>query len=268
MRFEILNVEHGFCAYAIGSDGGVLLFDCGHGDVNRPSTYLPDRGISCIRRFFVTNYDEDHISDLPAVRQSLNIEILTRNFSMTSDQIRLLKTPPISSAMNDLLSMIDSYTVNVSPQRLEPAGLRVWYFYNNYPMFTDTNNLSLLTFLDIGDISFVLGGDLEKTGWLALLQKPCVRDLLKRVNVFVASHHGRESGYCPKVFNYCKPHFIVMSDGPIRHDTQHMASTYAQHAIGGLLSTPFGQEKRKVVTTRKDGNIMLENGKLLARVIR
>ena len=26
MRFEILNVEHGFCAYAVGSDGGVLLF--------------------------------------------------------------------------------------------------------------------------------------------------------------------------------------------------------------------------------------------------
>ena len=67
MRFEILNVEHGFCAYAIGSDGGVLLFDCGHGSVNRPSTYLPDRGITNIHRFFVTNYDEDHISD-PARR--------------------------------------------------------------------------------------------------------------------------------------------------------------------------------------------------------
>ena len=41
MRFEILNVEHGFCAYAVGSDAGVLLFDCGHGSANRPSTYLP-----------------------------------------------------------------------------------------------------------------------------------------------------------------------------------------------------------------------------------
>ena len=40
MRFEILNVEHGFCAYAVGSDGGVLLFDCGHGSA-KPALYLP-----------------------------------------------------------------------------------------------------------------------------------------------------------------------------------------------------------------------------------
>ena len=91
MRFEILNVEHGFCAYAIGSDGGVLLYDCGHGSVNRPSTYLPDRGITNIRRFFVTNYDEDHISDLLAVRRNLHIEVLTRNASMTSSNIRSLR---------------------------------------------------------------------------------------------------------------------------------------------------------------------------------
>ena len=255
MRFEILNVEHGCCAYAIGSDGGVLLFDCGHGSVNRPSTYLPDRGITNIRRFFVTNYDEDHISDLLAVRRNLHIEVLTRNASMTSSNIRSLKTPPISPAMNELLDMVDSFTGGVTPEQLEPTGLQVSIFHNDYPTFTDTNNLSLLTFLDVGGVSFVLGGDLEKAGWLALLQNPHVRGLLQRVDVFVASHHGRESGYCSEVFEYCTPRLIVMSDGPIRHDTQVMASTYAQHALGELFSTASGQETRKVVTTRKDGNI-------------
>ena len=255
MRFEILDVEHGFCAYAIGSDGGVLLFDCGHGSVNRPSTYLPDRGITSIRRFFVTNYDEDHISDLLAVRRNLHIEVLTRNASMTSGQIRSLKTPPISPAMSELLAMIESFTGGVTPEQLEPAGLRVWFFCNDYPTFTDTNNLSLLTFLDVGAVSFVLGGDLERAGWLALLQKPRVQELLQRADVFVASHHGRESGYCPEVFDYCKPRAVVMSDGPIQHDTQRMAGAYARHALGTSFTTPSGQETRKVVTTRKDGNI-------------
>ena len=255
MRFEILDVEHGFCAYAIGRDGGALLFDCGRGSVNRPSTYLPARGITNIRRFFVTNYDEDHISDLLAVRQSLHIEVLTRNSSMTSSNIRSLKTPPISPAMNERLGMIDSFTGDASPQQLEPEGLHVWCFFNSYPMFTDTNNLSLLTFLNFGRVSFVLGGDLERAGWLALLQNPNVRALLNRVDVFVASHHGRESGYCPEVFDHCKPRLIVMSDGPIQHDTQRMAGTYAQHALGEMFSTPSGEETRKVVTTRKDGNI-------------
>lgn len=255
MRFEILNVEHGFCAYAVGSDGGVLLFDCGHGSANRPSTYLPALGITRIRRFFVTNYDEDHISDLLAVRQRLYLEVLTRNASMTAVQIRSLKTPPISPAMNELLGMVDSFTGGVTPEQLEPAGLSVWCFHNDYPSFTDTNNLSLLTFLDVGSVSLALGGDLERAGWLALLQKPHVQGLLKRVNVFVASHHGRENGYCPEVFEFCKPRLVVMSDGPIQHDTQLMTGTYAQHATGEMFNTPSGLELRKVVTTRKDGNI-------------
>jgi len=255
MRFEILNVEHGFCAYAVGNDGGVLLFDCGHGTTNRPSTYLPALGITRIRRLFVTNYDEDHISDLVAVRQNLYLEVLTRNASMSSAQIRSLKQPHVSPAMNELFSMIDSYTGEVAPHQLEPGGLQVWVFYNDYPAFTDTNNLSLLTFLDVGTVSFALGGDLERQGWLELLRNSYVQELLSRTDVFVASHHGRESGYCAEVFNYCKPRLIVMSDGPVNYDTQLMASTYAQHASGEWFMTSSGQEFRKVVTTRKDGNI-------------
>jgi beta-lactamase superfamily II metal-dependent hydrolase len=255
VRFEILNVEHGFCAYAVGSDGGVFLFDCGHGSAIRPSTYLPARGITDVRRLFVTNYDEDHISDLLAVRRNLNVESLSRNASLNSAQIRSLKTPPISLAMNKLLSMVDNWTGTLSPEQIEPAGLRVWMFHNEYPSFSDTNNLSLLTFLDVGSVSFVLGGDLERPGWLKLLETPHVQGLLKRVDVFVASHHGRESGYCREAFDYCSPRLIVMSDGPIQYGTQEMASTYAQHASGEYFNNNGTRELRKVVTTRKDGNI-------------
>ena len=255
MRFEILDVEHGFFAYAVGSDGGVLLFDCGHSSTIRPSSYLPARGIKTIRRLLITNYDEDHISDLVAVRRSLNIEVLTRNSSMNSSQIRSLKTPPISSAMTELIGMVDTFTGDVTTEQLEPAGLRVRIFHNNYPQFTDTNNLSLLTFVDVGNISFVLGGDLERAGWLALLQNQQIQELLRRVNVFIASHHGRQNGYCAEVFNYCKPRLIVMSDGGIQYDTQNMAGTYSRHAVGELFTTPSGQDMRKVVTTRNDGNI-------------
>ncbi len=258
MRFEILNVEHGFCAYALGLDGGAFLFDCGHGATIRPSTYLPMQGITRIRSLFVTNYDEDHISDLPNICQVLNIESMTRNDSMTSAQIYSLKAKPTSAAMNELLRMINFFTKRLTLEELAIPGLSVNIFYNHYPMFTDTNNLSLLTFLDVGSMSFVLGGDLERPGWLSLLQNPQVRDHLKRVDVFVASHHGRQNGYCPEVFKYCKPRLIVMSDGPVQYDTQLMASTYSRHASGELFSTSYGQQLRKVVTTRKDGNIFWE----------
>lgn len=250
-----MNVEHGFCAYAVGSDGGVLLFDCGHSAMQRPSSYLPERNISTIQRFFVTNYDEDHISDLLAVRRNLHIEVLTRNSSVTSSQLRSLKTPPISPAMVELLGMIDSYNGPVSPLQLEPEGIQAWMFHNNYPAFADTNNLSLLTFIDVGGVSFVMGGDLERPGWLALLGNPHIRGLLGRVQVFVASHHGRESGYCSEVFDHCAPRLVVMSDGAIQYDTQRMASVYAQHATGEWFNGALGREFRRVLSTRSDGNL-------------
>lgn len=255
MRFEILNVEHGFAAYAVARDGSVFLFDCGHSSTCRPSEYLRAKSIHTIRRLFISNFDEDHISDLPSVRRRLSIEILTRNSSLTTTQLRGLKTPPISAAMTSLLDMIDRYTEDVSDEKLAPLGVRAWIFHNHYPSFTDTNNLSLLTFLDVGSVSFVLPGDLERAGWLALLKNSQVCRMLESVKVFVASHHGRESGYCKEVFDYCQPSLVVMSDGPVEYDTQRMARTYGQHATGEWFNGSSGREWRKVVTTRNDGHI-------------
>lgn len=258
MRFEILNVEHGFAAYAQAMDGSVFLFDCGYSQTCRPSNYLWACGIQTIRRLFITNYDEDHIEDLPNLRKLMGIEILTRNPSLTSTQLRGLKNPPISLAMESLLRMIDSYTGNVADDQLEPPGLKVWTFQNTYPSFVDTNNLSLLTFLDVGEHSFVLPGDLERAGWLELLKVPQVQNLLGRVNVFVASHHGRASGYCREVFEYCKPSFVVFSDEVIKYETQKMAGIYGEHATGGWFNAASGTEFRKVLSTRNDGNLAWE----------
>jgi beta-lactamase superfamily II metal-dependent hydrolase len=258
MRLEILNVEHGFCAFAVGTAGDVFLFDCGLGPSCRPSSYLPARGIRSIQRFFVTNYDEDHIEDLPALRRALSIELLSKNPSLDARIVRSLKQPPISPAMQEMLSMLDSYTGVVAPEQLDPPGLRAVSYSNPYPRFTDTNNLSLLTFLDVGSVTFAIPGDLEREGWLLLLQNPEVRDELRRVDVFIASHHGRESGYCGEVFNYCAPEFIVLSDGAIEFDSQRMASTYARHASGGAFNGPGGREVRRVLSTRSDGNLCWE----------
>ena len=255
MRFEILNVKHGFAAFAMAADGSVLLFDCGHSENCRPSEHLSGRGVRTIQRLFITNYDEDHIGDLPRLCQILSVRLLTRNTSLSSSQLRRLKVPPISVAMESLLEMIDSYTLGVSNAELEPPGVRVSIFHNDYPRFRDTNNLSLLTFLDVGSVSYVLPGDLERAGWLALLTNAHVCQMLARVDVFIASHHGRESGYCREVFDHCRPSLVVMSDSPVEFDTQKMASTYGRHATGEWFTSAGKKEWRKVVTTRNDGDI-------------
>ncbi len=257
MRVEILDVGHGQCIYVVADNGNVMLFDCGSDEYLQPSVYLPRHGCRGIERFFVTNYDEDHISDLPALRR-LPIGILHRNTSVTAGQLRELKraSGPITTAMETLLGMMSGYTSTVlNPP--EFPGLTYSCYSNSFKQdFTDTNNLSLVTFLHYRGIHLVIPGDLEAAGWRCLLAQAGFRDELRKVNLFVASHHGRSSGYCPEVFELCRPELVLISDEEMQYETQEMSSTYASHASG----VSWSNQVRRVLTTRSDGSIAINQG--------
>lgn len=202
----------------------------------------------------MTNYDEDHLSDLPDLRAELSISILHRNTSISADQLRRLKlqSGPISPAMESMLDMIRTYTGGPPTIAPEFPGVSYSMFCNQYETdFDDTNNISLVTFLDCGTLRFIIPGDLELAGWKALLEVGNFQNALAGVNVFIASHHGREDGYCADVFDICSPNVVVFSDSPMKHGTQEMASTYASHASG----VTFNGERRYVLSTRNDSSI-------------
>lgn len=252
MRLTIHDVGHGQCISLVHDNGNVMLWDCGQASWAKPSVFLPENGIDTIHRLFITNYDEDHISDLPNLITRLNIELLHRNYSISSQELRNLKlqSGPLTNAMKSLLQMIDIYTGG-SPL-LPPSFPEVEYncFFNQYgTQFFDTNNISIVTFLNCRGITFLIPGDIEIAGWKSLLQDQYFISNLRTVNIFIASHHGRENGYCPEVFNYCSPNVIVFSDSPIQYATQEMANTYARHASG----IQFNGQHRSVLSTRNDG---------------
>jgi len=254
MKLTIHNVGHGVCVSLRHDNGNVMLWDCGHSDNNRPSVFLPASGVTTIDYFLVANYDEDHISDLPDLRSKLNIRSLFRNKSINSSQLRQLKlkSGPISTAMNSMLDMIDSYTGG--PLTPPPAfpNVSMSRFCNDYGAeFDDSNNISLVTFLQCGSTKFIIPGDLENAGWKGLLTKQSFISELKDVDVFLASHHGRENGYCEDVFKHCNPDVFVFSDSNIEHATQEMTDVYAGHAAGIM----FNGKTRYVLTTRKDGSL-------------
>jgi hypothetical protein len=95
-----------------------------------------------------------------------------------------------------------------------------------------------------------------------LLQNADFRAELAGTTIFVASHHGRESGYCADVFNYCKPQAIVLSDKGIIHDTQNTTQTYRNHVIANYKDGVFvktTEKQRRVLTTRRDGWIQFSS---------
>ena len=149
MKFQILDVGHGFCALLIANNGNIMMFDCGHKSIPefRPSAYLKQLGKSSIERLFISNYDEDHISDLPEIRRLFRIRVLHRNRSIKTSQLRELKkqSGPLSKAMTTFLGMHDQY---VYPESVPPPkfpGVEYNSFHNHYGLdFEDTNSISLV----------------------------------------------------------------------------------------------------------------------------
>jgi beta-lactamase superfamily II metal-dependent hydrolase len=135
------------------------------------------------------------------------------------------------------------------------AGVQIRHFCNPYPRFTTTNDLSLVSFVLYDGIGIVFPGDLEKAGWEALLEVPDFRAWLNVVTIFIASHHGRESGYCAEVFDYCSPQIVILSDKEIQHETQRHC--YDEHATGIQWTSNTSVSTRYVLTTRKDGHIRI-----------
>ena len=228
------------------------MWDCGHQGENRPSLFLQSEGITKVDRFFVTNYDEDHISDLPNVYQNISLPLLHRNTSINAPELRQLKSQngPISDAMETMLSMMETYTGG--PPQTPPSFPNVDFstYWNSFDDFEDTNNCSMVTFINCNGTKFIIPGDIEKSGWEKLLENTSFQYELRDVNIFVASHHGRQNGYCSDVFNLCSPSVIIFSDDNIKYATQEMASIYARHASG----IQFNGKTRYVLSTRNDGS--------------
>jgi beta-lactamase superfamily II metal-dependent hydrolase len=253
MRVEIFDVGHGSAALVIADNNNLALFDCGHDDAGfRPSLYLPPRW-RAVQWLVVSHYDSDHVSDLAELRAKMPIERLLSNPTITVDEIRRLKLRegPLRTGMSALLEMKSGFGGLVDEPDL--AGITIPYFFNNYLRFQDMNNLSIVAFVKYDDFCIVFPGDIERPGWLELLKRADFRQCLAQVKVFVASHHGRESGYCEEVFYYCKPDIVVISDKSIQYDTQEHC--YDSHAKG-MDFTRDG--RRYVLTTRCDGHISME----------
>lgn len=233
------------------------LIDCGCDNrvLNFVKSRLPK---NILGNLTLTNYDEDHFSGITAISQQ-NIEIKTICFAhnLECEEIRQLKTEetPNLKKILDLKKKTYDHNDHNMLNWLRPYKEYLYCLDKSDLEECTTNNLSQMVFLEYGNFMMCVPGDLEQEGWEKILKKEGVIEKLKSTNVLIASHHGRENGYYPEVFNYCKPECIIISDGGIEYDTQkNMPSKYAQHVKDGIN---FCKTTRQVLTTRKDGDLLI-----------
>lgn len=273
-HFIVYKVELGQCIGVLPHDQSdyAMMVDCGHdGDfhpIDNFGKYLPKSAAQqskvSLRSLVLTNYDHDHFSGLPNLYKSVHIKsvLLPNNLSMA--EIRALKSEPNTKALDTLGHIRDTYTADVTDWN--PPFTRQLFSLTQDELTKaeipiETNHLSQLVFVKYGDTTFCIPGDLEDRSWELMLAKAGVQAWLKQTNILMASHHGRRNGYHERIFDYCQPDCVIMSDKQIVHGTQEdMAALYASHVRGpGISYTPATGNKvqRKVLTTRNDGHILI-----------
>lgn len=257
MKLEIFDVAHGACALLTCDDGRIVMIDCASNPETgwQPGESLKRRGYATLDGLFITNYDEDHARGLPRLLECVTVTTLWRNRSVTPDTVHRLKSEDgMGRGIEALCDLARRYSLEVPAPSFPDVQFQV--FWNDYPSFDDENNLSLVLVLDLAGIRFVFPGDLEKSGWQALLKVPAFAAAVRGTHVLVASHHGRAGGICEDLFDLhgCNPFFVVISDKGYKHDTQLTVPYYRSKCRGGH----FRGETRRVLTTRNDGMITFE----------
>jgi beta-lactamase superfamily II metal-dependent hydrolase len=262
MRLRVWDVAHGQCAmlhHQIGNYAGKLaMIDSGCTDDWRPSAFIKYRlNRTTLDYLFITNADQDHMQDLQGLwDEGIHVPVWFRNPDPTAEQWRRMKLdggPLTDDAKRFISNCDDFHGFPDEPFNQSMGGILCTTFFNTYYHFQDTNNLSLAVFIKYSNFKALFPGDLEKPGWRALLQRPEFCQELKGTNILVASHHGRENGYCEEIFNYFTPDAVVISDKPVEHATQEMVPDYRVVIRRQGVRVRTTGKDRHVLTTRRDG---------------
>ncbi len=257
MHIDVFDVEHGQCSLLTADTGARVLIDCGHNTTTgwRPSTYLPLIGVNHLDGLIITNADEDHASDLHNLRKAVSIDVLVRNPTVTGADVFALKGQHCGLGIGAYAEMTDAYVGDVPP--CDFGALTFQYYWNSFPHdFTAENNLSVVTVIRHPSVAVMFTGDIERAGWLKLLERPDFRADMHSIDILVAPHHGRHSGCCAELFEQTQLHptLTIISDAGVEHATQETVAWYRARTLG----CRFGDRERRVLTTRSDGSIRIE----------
>ena len=258
MDIRIYDVEHGDCILILSVQNEAVLVDCGYNTTTgwRPAESLSQQGFGTRRKLhhvILTHPDQDHLADLPNVLEQLKPLHVWQHPQLYLKTLSELKDT-LSKAQQAYLRT-DKTVSELQPieasRQFKTMELR--QFYLPIGSVRDANDLSLVSFITEDGFTVCLPGDLNARGWRLHLQNKAFQYWLRETNLFIASHHGRPTGYCADVFQYLSPKLIVISDKEQTKGRQlTQRAPYRDHARGVKL--PDGSFRR-VLTTRGDGRI-------------
>jgi beta-lactamase superfamily II metal-dependent hydrolase len=272
MTLELVfwDVQHGSATYVKTPNGKHMVQDLGTGSYESsdkefsPLLHLKNKyRVAQLDHVTITHPHKDHIYDIVNF-DALSPRVLLRPKHLQKEEILKNVKQEDMYLFNKYFEIDNKYSSPVSPEA-DPTipenngGLKVQYFVPSACSTSNINNHSIVTVFSYAESKVVLSGDNEPPSWKELLEKEEFKEAVRNADILLAPHHGRDSGFCPELFECFRPWLTIISDGQFC-DTS-ATDRYGKFSRGWTVHHKDGQEeKRYCVTTRNDGVITVKLG--------
>jgi competence protein ComEC len=245
-------VGAGHAVHVFTPAGEVIVIDAGASKDVSPLSWLR-RQTSRIDQLIISHPHGDHIEEIERL-SNFTVGRLIRPANLDERSVRAQNQARIQPKLDVYFDLDRRFNLPITGQ---PIGASSDVVLETFTAVGDAranlNNHSLVVSITYGGCTAILPGDNEPSSWQALSLNSSFVARLEKCHLFLASHHGRESGYCGQTFSrLLKPRLCVISDGCVR-DTD-AGPKYSQLATGHRVVSGSGsQDTRNCVTTRDDG---------------
>lgn len=265
LRVLIHDVGHGQAVHAFTPAGQSVVVDLGCSAAFSPLEWLRGQ-TETIDSLKITHPHGDHIDEFLLLNEmGFKVRQLWRPNWLPKEEVYKQNQSSYTEKLDAYFEMSDRYNRRITDGELvgNPAvsgGVAITQFNSKNCGVSNINNHSGVIVFEYLGVTIVVPGDNEPASWRELMKQPDFVAAMNNANLFMASHHGRESGYCSEIFKK-KPDLCVVSDGRVQ-DTD-ARSRYSYHASGWSVKkrSNLPSEERYCVTTRRDGFISVEVGK-------
>jgi competence protein ComEC len=258
---KVWNVELGLAIHIKAPNGKYVVIDLGSTESVSPLKSL----MSCdVGYMIITHPHHDHFSDI----QNINLvkpDVFWRVKDYSRNELLECARDKERYDFVRYCDFCDKYIAPV-PETKSPSsgflfdGMTVHVFNTRNCDKANKNNFSAIAVIQLGNAKIVVCGDNEKDSFSELMQNKDFVEAISNAWVLVAPHHGRESGYHEEFVKKVNPYITIISDTS-KVDTT-AADSYSNHSKGYKVYKVSCDEsvERKCLTTRKDGNILVEFG--------